>query len=263
MQAVDSVYRQLINSGEYTVETLVTINGVDYGEDVLKSVKLKSRVFADDGLSIGGALEGSVTIVLRCPPGTTAREFSTTIPKAAEIGVYQRLTGDVETAESSHQSAVVNSSSSTVGAVAGLAVVGERTGPLVQAHSDWLIQGVYNIDQRDATIDYQLTITGIDKMAFAEADYPGSSLSWPARDEDVVREIANAMGVQVTEETWGVLVLNRQVNLPLDYTMREVLGHIAAAYCGNFIMTKSGKLHLLQFIDLKKSPSNVNKNLMF
>lgn len=121
-------------------------------------------------------------------------------------------------------------------------------------HSEWIQKGVYYIDTREKKEDgssvEKIIIHGFDDMLKAEQDYPSSTLSWPARDIDVVREIASFMGVSVDartvqQMTWGYLV-----QYPGDYSCREVLGYIAAMYAGCFIMSDLGELRLVGLTDI-------------
>lgn len=116
-------------------------------------------------------------------------------------------------------------------------------------YSEWIQKGVFYIDtraQNDSADSLKwITIHGYDGMLKAEADYPPSALSWPARDIDVVREIAEAMDVSVDART--VQLMNREYSIeyPGDYSQREVLGFVAAAYAGCFIMSDLGELRLV------------------
>lgn len=112
--------------------------------------------------------------------------------------------------------------------------------------SEWLPAGVFFIDTRDhdQTVNGVgvLKITAFDAMMKAEADYPDSSLDWPALDTAIVAEIASAIGVTVDARTNSFLTATYKFDLPIVYTMRETLGHIAAAYGGNFVITAENKL---------------------
>lgn len=248
MQQTDAVYRRLLQEPDYRVETAVKIgtdqNALWFREDQLVSVNLSGRAFQDNGLGIGGALEGSCDIVIRTPEGQTARQLSATIPKAAEIRVYQRLAGEVETEETQKKTGVVGKIVTGVGKVGVIRV--EET-----LESGWLIQGVYNINTRDSSIDFQLSIEGLDRMSAAEADFPPlENVSWPALDTRVVRAIATAMNVELDGNTLPVMNRGYRIPTPTNYSMREVLGYLATMYCGNFIITKDGKLLLLQLNNL-------------
>lgn len=117
--------------------------------------------------------------------------------------------------------------------------------------SEWIAKGVYYIDTRDPNAPPgQLSFVGYDDMLKAEAPYPGSSLTWPAADIDVVREIARSMGVSVDARTVAQITRREPVPFPAQYTQREVLGFIAAMYAGCFIMSDSGELLLISLSGL-------------
>ena len=61
-------------------------------------------------------------------------------------------------------------------------------------------------------------------------------------------DICARMGVTLDSRT--ALNAAYQVEYPNDYTMREVLGHVAAAHGGNWVMTDAGKLLLLRLGDI-------------
>lgn len=112
--------------------------------------------------------------------------------------------------------------------------------------SEWIPKGVYWVDTRESDASNTVvTLHGYDAMMRAEDDYPDSALEWPATDIAVVREIAGAMGVEIDERTFALMTQGYLVQLPSGYSMREVLGYIAAMYGGNFILSDQGKLLLL------------------
>lgn len=115
--------------------------------------------------------------------------------------------------------------------------------------SEWLQQGVYFIDTRASSGSdrvKKMTLHGYDAMLKAEADYPPSSLQWPARDIDVVREISEAMGVAVDARTVAIMTRGYRIEYPGDYSQRETLGYIASLYAGCFVMSDLGELRLVQ-----------------
>ena len=116
-------------------------------------------------------------------------------------------------------------------------------------YSEWIQKGVYYIDTRtkkeDGTSIEKIVIHGYDDMLKAEQDYPSSTLSWPAKDIDVVREIAAFMGVAVDPRTVELMTDGYLVQYPAGYSCREVLGYIAAMYAGCFIMSDLGELRLV------------------
>jgi len=124
-------------------------------------------------------------------------------------------------------------------------------------YSEWLPQGVFYADSIDQDADEDdvqwLKIHGYDAILFAEQDYPADSkLAWPAKDIDVVREIAQAMGVTVDPRTAEIMRSAYPVQYNPEYTCREYLGYIAAMYAGCFLVSESGELLLVCFWNIPK-----------
>lgn len=111
--------------------------------------------------------------------------------------------------------------------------------------SEWIQKGVYYIDTREKSHSGIISLTGFDSMLKAEKLYPGSSLSWPATDIDVVREIAGFMGITIDSRTTALMTSGYQVQLAPQMTMREMLQYIAAMYGGSFIFSDVGELLLV------------------
>lgn len=122
--------------------------------------------------------------------------------------------------------------------------------------SEWLDKGVFFIDTREILgkgKNQRLVLTGYDAMLKTEQDYPKSKLDWPAWDFDVVKEIADYIGVGIDQRTVDTLRGIVQVQYPAEYTCRETLGFIAAAYGGCFVMNDVGELRLITLRDLRAS----------
>lgn len=121
-------------------------------------------------------------------------------------------------------------------------------------HSEWLKQGEFFIDWREVTKNDDgldvLTLHGFDALAKAEQDYDSTNLNFPAKDIDIVREIAGKLGIQVDSRT--VTLMNAQYRLPLPtgYSLGEYLSFIASMYVGNFIITEQGALRLVSYTEL-------------
>lgn len=122
--------------------------------------------------------------------------------------------------------------------------------------SEWIQKGVFYIDTREKLEDgssiEKIRIHGYDDMLKAEQDYPASRLSWPARDIDVVREIADFIGVSVDARTAAIIKRGYPVQYPGEYSCREVLGYIAAMYAGCFVMSDAGELRLVTIYGIPK-----------
>ena len=113
-------------------------------------------------------------------------------------------------------------------------------------YSEWIDAGTYYVDTRSKERDgLTMHFTAYDSMLKADQPYLQNSAidEWPCDETDVVDEIAALMGVTVDERT---VLAGYDVDYPAqDWTMREVLGWIAAANCGNWIITPQNELYLV------------------
>ncbi len=191
---------------DYEVETKVNIDGVDYGRDVLISVSTSLSLFSGNAPKIGCCPSGEIEIKMLMPNV----EFS----RMAEIIPYVRLKG-------------------TDGTVSG-----------------WLQMGVYYIDTRKEIIpetgEGTMELHGYDAMLKTNAYYPNDQATYPKSDIYVVGKIAETIGVNVDARTAAIMTEAYSINLPMSYTMREVLGYIASMYAGNFIISPVGELRLVE-----------------
>jgi len=123
--------------------------------------------------------------------------------------------------------------------------------PLVRVYdatqtSEWLPMGVFFVDTRTkGTEQNTLDLIGYDAMLKAEQTYltEDDTAEWPQTMAAVVSSICTRMGVELDSRT----AINETYNVeyPNDLTMREILGYIAAAHGGCWIMTPAGKLRLV------------------
>ena len=222
MQTVSALYNTIIAQANHWFDTRVRINGVYYGEDKLMSVTATNRIFGAEQPTVGGCISGELEVKMLAP--------TVAIPRMAEVRPYVRVTDGTQT-------------------------------------SEWIPQGVFYIDTRETTHNDNgldiLTIHCYDAMLKAETDYPSTSTSFPKSDVNVVKEIAKTMGLQssitatsgIDPRTLTLMNKNYQIGLPVGYSMREVLGNIAAMYAGNWIMNYEGKLRLITLTEL---PSETN-----
>lgn len=120
--------------------------------------------------------------------------------------------------------------------------------------SEWIQQGVYFIDTREATKNEQgedvLSIHGFDAMLKAEQMFVSEAITGDSIDTDMVDEIASIMGVSVDSRTYTLMTEGYTIPLPTGYTLREVLGYIGSMYAGSFIMSDEGKLRLVSILEL-------------
>jgi hypothetical protein len=193
--------------------------------DIYKEIKRSSAYRKEIKLNIAGAEIAEAAIVsisttggLFTSPrigGCQAREIdlqifpgNTVIPRMAEIRLFVRLVSDAQ-------------------------------------ETEWLSKGVFYIDTRDADkTTGLLTIHGYDAMLKAEQIYLSEvdAGEWPRSERVVVAEIAQRMGVELDSRT---VLTGATIPYPNDYTMREILGYIAVAHGGNWIITDAGKLRLV------------------
>lgn len=121
--------------------------------------------------------------------------------------------------------------------------------------SEWIPNGVFFISTRQKNkITGVLSITAYDAMLKAEETWLNSEYdteNWPMPQEEAAADIAARMGVELDERT--VLDESFPVAYPVDengdLTMREVLGYMAVASKGNWIITNEGKLLLRRWGD--------------
>lgn len=134
---------------------------------------------------------------------------SGTIPKAADIHLYVRLRGG-------------------------------------DSVTNWAPQGVYYIDTREEADYGLLALTAYDRMIFADVDYFADGIisgTWPKPAPEVVIAICSRLGVSMDDRS--ALDDSIMVSAPVGLTIRDVLGCIAAAHGGNFVISPSGALRLL------------------
>lgn len=91
---------------------------------------------------------------------------------------------------------------------------------------------------KDTPIDGAVVLEGL--SAWAPTGNP--DYEWPVASSVVVRQISKRMGISVDARTQ----LSGTVRVPYGVeTGRELLGYIAAANCGNWIVTDAGQLRLV------------------
>lgn len=106
----------------------------------------------------------------------------------------------------------------------------------------WTQLGVFWIDQR-ADVNGRLDVTAYDAMKRGEAKWEPEGLAFPLSMEAAARAIAGAMGTELDDRCAfnGAYTVDDPLGV---YTMREVLGYIAAAHGGNWQVTAAGRLLL-------------------
>lgn len=250
MQQTSETYRRILLNSNHWFETTVVIgeSGVliteraerilfggvaiivardgpssGFGEEQIFSVKTTQNMLSQ-GPQLGTAIAAEIELTMLNPPGD--------IPNMALLVPYVRACSDTE-------------------------------------QSEWIQQGVYYVDTREVTQNSDglniLTLHGFDAMLKAEQYFTDSGrLNWSAGtvlDTAMVQEIATMIGVTVDDRTWDIMTDGFRIPLPTQYTLREILGYIAGAYAGVFLMTDLGELRLVSITDLPEETSLLIDNI--
>lgn len=120
--------------------------------------------------------------------------------------------------------------------------------------SSWTQLGVFYIDTRETAPNGLTTLTCYDSMLKADQVYLTTEViadDWPKSQQTVVEDICTRMDVQLDEAT--SIGATYTVDVPIDMTIREILGYIAAANGGNWIITPANKLHLIPLFSSDKT----------
>lgn len=221
MHVTSDLYKTILQTPGHEKEHRAFIAGVE--QKILKKAEtkysnlnmpplVKGSLFVGSKPSVGGCVSRQIDIMIK-PKGT--------IPRMAEIKLETRL-------------------------VLKDFVTGEIT-----STSEWIPKGTFYIDTRQTDkVSGALIIHGYDAMLKAEQPFLTDTTEddWPKPMDEVVEEIAKRMGVTVDSRT--VVSHTLQAGYPLGYTMREVLGFIASAHAGNWIITDAGELRLVGLADI-------------
>lgn len=123
------------------------------------------------------------------------------------------------------------------------------------ATSSWTKLGDFYIYTREIT-DELMHIVAYDSMMRAEQIWiPDQSLEFPMSMVSAVNTIADIMGIEVDSRT--TIDNSYTIDYPAnDYTLRDVLGYIAAANSGNWIITASGQLLLVPLFSSMPTETN-------
>lgn len=261
MQKTSAEYERLAKSVNKIYETKLDIDGVGTfdGESII-SIRTNIALFKGQP-KIGTAVSAEINVSMLMP--------SAEIPRMACLRPYVRITGtaaksSVVTIENGVLSSpYASSSNGTItfstesGATYANGVLTFPVDSTEELTSEWVPQGVFYIDTRKVTANNNgldiLTLHGYDAMLKAEQPYASNDTVGDAPDTQYVQAIADAIGVEVDPRTWEIM-RGYIMPFPLGYSMREILGYIASAYIGSFVMTDEGKLRLVSLLGLPERP---------
>jgi hypothetical protein len=215
MQITSALYKTIFADPAHVVEWKITVNGTDYTGDKIAA----ASGGGDSRPKLGRALmSGSEPTVGECIAATFSCaifEASSAVPRMATVVPSYRL------------------------------VLGSSV-------SEWITLGTFYIDVRQVDKESgALQLNCYDRMLVADgaggatyADLTGFD-EWPQSMSAVAAEIASIMGISVDARTSIHTGTGYMVDYPNDYSMREVLGFIAAAHAGNWTITPANTLRLV------------------
>lgn len=257
MQTTSALYRSILaNKHDFEVRLIIDNVGT-YGESDLISISTNLAMFSGTP-EIGRAISGEIEVKMMMP--------NKTIPTMARLRPQVRVCGMASVSGSvtitgekiSSTYFSYSSNKITVAGGAEATVSGEVISfpvtSMVYSQSEWLPQGVFFIDTRETTQNNDglpvLTIHGYDAMLKTEQTYSSNAAVGDNYDTAYVSAIASAIGVSVDDRTWQIMGTGTMIPFPVGYSMREILGYIAATYVGCFVMTDEGKLRLVALQDM-------------
>lgn len=212
MLSRSSTYLSLYADANHSVEWRVSVNGTTYEKE-----KLAASTGGGDALPrlTRNLFSGSTPTIGGCCAATfecTIFEASSNVPRMATVIPSYRL---------------VNGSTT----------------------SEWITLGTFFIDTRSVNKSTgALSLFCYDSMLKLDGTSYAESAGfdeWPQSMRDVVGDIAEILGIDVDSRTVIHSGDGYMVDFPNDYTMREVMGYIAVAHCGNWCITPDNKLRLI------------------
>lgn len=248
MQSVSALYKQIIAADTHWFESKLVLNSVEYDETDLFSIET-NRQTVDGKPEIGKAISSEISVDM-VDPNVTLPKMAVIIPYFRAVGLVSEsetaeiVDGIIEMTDAENVNGILTFDEDSGVYISQADILTWAADHLVERTSEWLQNGVYYIDTRQHISGSfnTLRIHGYDATLKAEADYPSTNHAWPYADNLVVEEIAQTIGVTVDSRTWNCINGTYDVQLPTNYTMREVLESIASSYCGNFVMSAEGKL---------------------
>lgn len=239
MQETSALYKQILASEPHWFETSVVIGETgdlvtEYGEKILfgGTAILVARTGADSGFQENQLFSLRTSIQMFQEDPTIGQAISQEI----ELTMLKPA-GDIV----------------PMGVVVPYVRVCNETDK-----SEWLQQGVFYIDTREISDNESgittITIHGYDAMLTAEQYWhDNGALNWSTgtvSDVAMVNNIASIMDISVDARTYDIMTNAYQITMPIQYTLREILGYIASMYAGCFIITEVGQLRLVSLLEL-------------
>lgn len=221
MQTTSETWKSLWANGNAWLETKAIIAGVEYTDISAPAI---NRAAMQGGLGVGNAVSASLSLAVRTTDD---------IPKSAPVEILMRLTDGTTSSE---------------WLPAGMFYISKRArDPVAGVQSfecyDALLKGNAALDEVPWTTEDGEQITTEDDVPIMfNASYPRDMAS-------LVTDIAIMLGVELDARTVINTGAEYVVSNPVaGSTIRDLLGIVAAAHGGNWIITPGGKLRLVPVI---------------
>jgi len=225
MQNTSALYNQIVASQNHWFEAQLLIPVADAHTERIEylsqrsifSISINHSAFSDGVPQIGCAISGEVDATFIDPSIPRAGIY---VPKMAKIQLEIRAKND-------------------------------------SSASEWIPKGTFYIDTREVSRNDDdldvMKIHAYDAMLMFEQMYPSDdSHDYPLLDTTLLQFMADSVGVVIDQRTLDIMNRGFMFSLPAGYTMREMLGYIASAYGGNFVISDEGKLLLVQLGGLRE-----------
>lgn len=116
--------------------------------------------------------------------------------------------------------------------------------------SEWIPKGVYFLDTREKQKakngeDTIIVLDGFDAILMGEQEYAPTG-NWPKSDAEVLDEMCWILGVECAWQPDN----NFPIQKPTGYSVREIIGYIAAMHGGSATIDDNGKL---KFVGLRQN----------
>ena len=245
MKTAPTNWATIVASNNYTYECKINIAGVDVFQSGIYELSISGSAIGLESASIGAAIAGEINVILHIIDRDE---------EDADIDGGTLIWTDGDNAAGG--TFWSGGADADGGLIAGIyipkmaslipyiRVVSNANGTT----SDWLKMGEYFIDTREKDVkNGKFKAHGYDAMLKAEQTYLPSVSSGAMTTSAIVAEIATLIGVNVNSET--TTILSSTYDVPYyagQYTAREMLQYIGAAYYGSFIIDDSGNLKLIQ-----------------
>ena len=255
MRTAPTNWSTIVAGGNYKYECKINVAGVDVLQSGIYELSINGSAIGQDAASIGYAIAGEIDISLhiedRDDPDVNldGGTFIWTDGDNADGGSF--WSGGIDADGGTFIGIYIPKMAKLIPYVR---VVDEGNGNV----SGWLKMGEYFIDTREKDVkNGKFKAHGYDAMLKAEQTYLPSVTDQPMPTVDIVSEIATMIQVSIESSTFTALGVT-PYSVPYyagQYTAREMLGYIAAAYGGSFIIDEEGRLKLIRLTD---SPATID-----